>query len=427
MKPPPTLMIVVLFTVVSLTADATQEQSLELVGGRWFDGQGFVDRTVYVTDGYFVAAKPEGETTRVNLEGRYIVPPFADGHSHNLWSEWEWQRVHDGYLREGTFYVLVMGNARSGSDHMRARFLSWDTIDIAYGEGVVTSTLGYPFMHYEPRAMGFHDPSTWKENLPAIRHSRRMENDGYWFMDSVSDVDAKLPAILADRTTHLKIILFRSERFAELSADTTRISHRGLNPELVQDIVSRAHAAGIRVAAHIETPHDFELAVRAGADIIAHVPGYNLAQGAQPEQFRLSEAMAQLAADQGVTVTPTAFFGSRNAVRSPEWNQRRDDLLRHNLRLLKRHGVSIASGTDVYSETARAEIGALAALDLWSNAELLRLWAITTPRLVFPSRRIGSLEPGFEASFLALECDPIADFGCTDRIALRFKQGRFLP
>jgi imidazolonepropionase-like amidohydrolase len=282
-------------------------------------------------------------------------------------------------------------------------------------------------MHYEPRAMGLHDPSTWRENLPKIRHSRRMENDGYWLLDSPEDLDTKLPTILADRTSHLKIILFHSESFLERSADTTRINRRGLNPELVQEIVYKAHTAGTRVAAHVETAYDFELAARAGVDIIAHLPGYNLSRVAQLEPFRLTEEIAQLTANRGVIVTPTVFFGNHATVSEPEWAARRDDLLRYNLNLLKRHQVSIASGTDVFLETARPEIDALAALDLWSNLELLRMWAFTTPKLVFPSRRIGSLEPGYEASFLALECDPIADFDCTHRIARRLKQGQFLP
>ena len=42
---------------------------------------------------------------------------------------------------------------------------------------------------------------------------------------------------------------------------------------------------------------------------------------------------------------------------------------------------------------------------------------------IFPQRRIGELRPGFEASFLVLDGDPIADFGNTSRIGLRVKQG----
>lgn len=405
---------------------AAQNETLELTGGKWFDGSAFVERTVHVRGGYFVSDPGNAVSRRVDLGGRYVVPPFADAHSHNLTSDWEWEPIHEAYLAEGTFYVLVMANASSGAATMRRRFLESTTVDVAFGNGAVTSTLGYPFLHYEPRAMGLHDPSTWQENTAAIRESRIMENDGYAFIDSMADVEEKLADLLARRGSHLKLALFDSDRFAEQSADRTRINHRGLDPALVPHIVSRAHAAGIRVVAHVETPYDFRVALEAGVDVIAHVPGYNLPSAADPEDFRLTADLARMAAERGVVVTPTVFFGSRAAASEPGWARRRNDLLRHNVALLKGHGVTIVPGTDVYGVTAQPEFEALAGLGLWGRAELLRMWAVDAPKTVFPGRRIGHLEPGYEANFLALDCDPLADLACIGNIALRFKGGRFL-
>lgn len=403
---------------------AAQVDVLELTSGRWFDGETFVERTVYVSGAYFVSGPGEATLRTFDLGGRYIVPPFGDAHAHNLSSEWGWEEVHDTYLSEGTFYVLVLANAASGAALMRDRFLEPGTVDVAFGEGALTSTLGYPFLHYEPRAMGLHDPSTWQDSAAAIRRSRIMENDGYVFIDSAADIDSKLPDILARRSSHLKITLFDGERFAEQTADSQRINHRGLDPALVPAIVARAHAADVRVVAHIETPYDFRLAVDAGADVIAHVPGYNLARDADPADFRLTAETVRLAAERGVAVTPTVF--AQRVLTDTAWARRRNELLRHNLELLKEHGVTIAPGTDVYSVTARPELHALARFGVWTNAELLAMWSTAAPRIVFPDRRIGALSPRYEASFLALDCDPLVDFACTHRIALRFKQGHFL-
>jgi imidazolonepropionase-like amidohydrolase len=52
---------------------------------------------------------------------------------------------------------------------------------------------------------------------------------------------------------------------------------------------------------------------------------------------------------------------------------------------------------------------------------------VETPRAIFPGRRIGALEEGYEANLLVLAGDPIADFGNVRRIALRMKAGRLLP
>jgi len=57
------------------------------------------------------------------------------------------------------------------------------------------------------------------------------------------------------------------------------------------------------------------------------------------------------------------------------------------------------------------------------NLTLLKMWSETTPLAIFPARKIGRLSPGYEASFLVLEGDPIADFANVKRIRKRVKRG----
>ena len=103
---------------------------------------------------------------------------------------------------------------------------------------------------------------------------------------------------------------------------------------------------------------------------------------------------------------------------------RRDDVNAANLRLLKAAGVRIAIGSDNYGNTARSEALYLSDLGVFSNLELLKLWAETTPAVIFPRRKIGLLQDGYEASFLVLPADPLADFSNVLRIDKRVKQGR---
>jgi imidazolonepropionase-like amidohydrolase len=51
------------------------------------------------------------------------------------------------------------------------------------------------------------------------------------------------------------------------------------------------------------------------------------------------------------------------------------------------------------------------------------LWSQSTPRAIFPSRRVGCLEDGCEASFLVLDGDPSRDLSRTGSIRLRVKDG----
>jgi hypothetical protein len=90
-----------------------------------------------------------------------------------------------------------------------------------------------------------------------------------------------------------------------------------------------------------------------------------------------------------------------------------------------RHGVPIAVGPDLF-EDAVSEAFYLERLGVFDDRTLLVMWSQTTPQLIFPKRHIGRLAPGYEASLLALSCDPTADFECTRRITLRMKQGRLL-
>jgi len=46
--------------------------------------------------------------------------------------------------------------------------------------------------------------------------------------------------------------------------------------------------------------------------------------------------------------------------------------------------------------------------------------------MIFPNRRIGRLQDGYEASFLVLAGNPLSDFSQVKNIRLRFKQGSFL-
>lgn len=61
-----------------------------------------------------------------------------------------------------------------------------------------------------------------------------------------------------------------------------------------------------------------------------------------------------------------------------------------------------------------------------AEGELLRMWTTNCARALFPDRRAGSLDPGNEASFLALGADPLANFDAVRNIRLRVKQGAVL-
>jgi imidazolonepropionase-like amidohydrolase len=63
------------------------------------------------------------------------------------------------------------------------------------------------------------------------------------------------------------------------------------------------------------------------------------------------------------------------------------------------------------------------ALGVFDNLSLLKIWCEVTPRTIFPHRKIGRLQEGYEASFLVLDGNPLENFAHVQAIRRRFKQG----
>jgi imidazolonepropionase-like amidohydrolase len=393
-----------------------------LQGGRWFDGERFVPLTMYVVGDTLYQRVPERIDSTVDLSNGWIVPPFGDAHTHSLDGLFQLDQQRAQYRAEGTFYVQVLTNTVLGAAQVRDTFRRRGTIDVAYANAGITATLGHPFLAYEPRAMGIYDQAGFEARRDEVCSSRRSLGNAYWFVNNPVELDTVWPAVLASKPDLIKVFPLYSEHFDPAdTASCEKMGFHGLDPTLVPAIVERARTAGLLVWAHVETAQDFAVAVRAGVLGLAHVPGYHIDPDEPVERFEIGEEVVRLAASNGVVVTPTA---SISADYSAADSVRARRLIARNLARLKEAGVRIVVGSDAYGRPARGEVEALRGLGLWTNLELLRMWAVTTPTAIFPNRLIGRLAEGYEASFLVLDCDPLADWSCTGRIRTRAKDGR---
>ncbi|MGH9509376.1 MAG: MBL fold metallo-hydrolase, partial [Terriglobales bacterium] len=187
-----------------------------------------------------------------------------------------------------------------------------------------------------------------------------------------------------------------------------------------------AHARGLRVSAHVETAADFREAVRAGVDMIAHLPGWQIGPGTgftdnRLDHWKISVADARLAASKKVAVITTAAHDPKG----PNY-ARFNEINRHNLRLLREAGADIILGSDGFQPADRREALYLAEVGGLDNLAILKLLAEATPRLIFPKRKIGTLREGYEANFLVLQGNPLEDLQNLGRIHLRVKGGEEL-
>ncbi|MGQ0816354.1 MAG: amidohydrolase family protein, partial [Gemmatimonadota bacterium] len=387
--------------------------TIALKNGRWFNGASFVARTVtYSVDGRFTFETPARVDTTIDLGDSWVIPPFAEAHNHNLGSgveEWD-RRTVAMYLADGVFYVKIQGNLPlSDSAKGRLGINRADGLDVAFANGSLTSTNGHPTALTTGLLTRGWFPGHTPETLRDLR---------YFTIDSAADLERKWPLILGQRSDFTKTMLLFSEEFNKRRKDRTE-TVKGLDPQLLPLIVAKAHAAGLRVSTHVNTSTDFHYAVMAGADEIVHLPPLRGSNPRLHAETPLAVEDVKSAAERGIIVVTTASLALNAA---EETHARSRELQRASLELLHAAGVTLAIGSDSPTDTSVGEAMYVSSLGVFDNVTLLNIW-VETAKAVFPHRRIGALREGYEASFLALQGDPLLDLENVRRIKLRFKQG----
>ena len=384
----------------------------EYRGGQWFDGTSFVPRTMYVVGDVFRERRPTRVDTIIDLRNAYVVPPFGDAHVHFVIPAALDQTIAM-FLRAGIFYV----KDQSGSSALRRlidpKVNKPTSLDFIGANQGWTSPGGHPVEIIKQGAqMGVVTAQYLADSL---------DYGAAMLVDTPADVDAHWAAFMraSPKADFVKIYLLASESHAQRRQDPRMEGNRGLDPSLVSLITTRAHAAGLHVSAHVFTAADFRAAVAGGVDQLAHLPGHR----GDPAPYLLTDADARAASERGLKVIMTV--GMRND--SALTDRIMKDVYSHNIRVLKRAGVPLLMGSDIIGGTAVTEIAALARSGLFTNLELLRMWSVETPRSIFPTRRVGVLADGNEASFLVLERSPLDDIANTRSITRRVKQGVALP
>lgn len=410
------LLFVVLTTCLFLAPEVADGQPITdssdvvaYVGGHVWNGSDFTDRTLYVRDGRFVKAPGKTDTT-IKLEGGYVVPPFGDAHTHMLGAGGVSLQLADSlFVPNGIFYGLDLTNPYSEIQNIEDNFEDRSTMDVAYANGGITSTGSHPTAAME-RIFADTDEVTL-QNLT-------LQGDAYWFMDTVKEVEEKWPNYISQRPDVVKVYLTYVARGLE------KDECYGLCPEVLQAVVERAHGAGRRVFAHVNTDQDVQFALNAGVDALAHLPSGNDGIGIDEEEFWLSSETIRRAGRDSVTITPTASLLIEDA--DADTLQKEISRQRKQLRNLREAGVRVALGADEWEKTALYEAMYMHKHDIFDNGTLLKIWTETTPQAIFPDRKIGRLTEGYEASFLVLANNPLANFDAVRNIQFGVKEGKII-
>lgn len=390
--------------------------NLHLKGGLWFDGKAFRRMDWYAVDGRLTAARPDRVDATINLKGRYVTPPLAEAHNHDLQNAFFAAQSSRAYLARGIFYSGQMAAVPSDIRAFRGLLNTPGSVDAAFSEVLISSSDGHPL------AMAL-------ESYKAAGMQKRPEDirdHAYWSVDSVADLDARWRRIAAAKPSLIKIMLIDSANHAENKKNEALFGRNGLDPSLVPEIVRRAHGIAARVVAHAETSADFTAAVAGGADIIAHLPGYKIGKGKTAADYRLTDAAIAQAATRGVTVITTTSISRYAIAKAPQLAPAIMGNYADNIRRLRDAGVKIAFGSDDVEGSVIEELETVDRLQVMGRAELLRIVTDDTARLLFPNRAIGKFAEGAEASLLAYEENPLTDLHTLRSPQLAIKQGELL-
>lgn len=390
--------------------------TIHFVGGRWFDGVRFVAADWYAVDGRLTRKRPARVDITVNLVGRWVMPPFAEAHNHDLQNAFFAARASPSYISRGIFYSAQLCANPDDIRAFRGFLGGLATPDTIFAEACISSSDGHP--------LGIALASAKKAAYPLSAQDVR--DKGYWAVDNLADLDARWARISAAQPAIVKIILIDSANYEANRKLPELFGFNGLDPVLVPEIVRRAHAIHARVAAHVDTADDFAVAVRSGVDIVAHLPGYRIAKGKTKIDYRISDgAITDAARRRTIVITTTDAAKHDIASHAEHAEQIKSDYV-DNIRRLRSAGVTLILGSDAIDGSVIDEIDALDRLKVLSRAELLRLATMVTPRALFPERDIGRFAEGADASLVAFGSDPIGHLATLRQPLILVKRGSIL-
>lgn len=373
-----------------------------LQGANVWTGTGFVSRDVHVDGGRFVAAAPAGAPA-FPAQWTYLIPPLVDTHNHGLDEPaGPNDPMHAAALNLGIFYALNPNNIRR--DTPGAPF-GPDQVEAIYAGGGLTGPGGHPRPLYEMLAGMARMRGVDMGTLPG-RAFHEVSNE--------AEVRAAVERVQAQGASVVKLYLLNHESPAS----------KGLNAALFRAAVAHAVRRGLRPIVHIESRRDFRLAAdTSGVAAIVHIPGI-WPRGNEDALFLLTPEDAAAAARNKVSVSTTISVGF-NAL-TGEALARAQRITGHNLRLLRDAGVNLTAGADRPGASAIEELNLLRGTTLFDGTQLLNIATRNGLKALFPNRRIGTFEPGAEASFLLMFADPRENWFWTDEALGGIRAGQVI-
>ena len=386
------------FALASMAVSAqTPAKTYEFRNGNWYNGTGFTPGTWYVANGVFSKKAPSKIDTVVDLQNRFVTPPMGDAYCSSVAGSSNAANNLRMYTDEGTFYLQILSNTQESRTAVQNLVNKPGAPDAQFANGGITCTLGYPFIKYEAPAQGIRNPQTIAQRYDFIKEQRKMEGDGYWFVDSKDALNKTWPKIMAQKPGVISIYLLDTQNSGGKES-------KGLTEDVAKAVIKKAHKSGLHVFAHIETAEDVRLGIKLGVDGFANLPGHNWDGMGDLKKYELTDADLKLLVKKKSALV-TLFSHAQTSMNNPAVK----DFHVKTLKRLLENDVNVVLGADDPQRGSRAELNYWYMLGEIDYARVLKVLCENTPRAIFPKRKIGKIENGYEASFLVLSDNPLGN------------------
>ncbi len=389
-------------------------KTYEFRNGQWYNGKGFATATWYTTNGVLSKKAPAKIDSIIDLEGRWVVPPMGDAHCSSVTENPSASNTLNQYLGEGVFYLQMLGNTQEGRAATAPLLNKASAPDAVFANGVITCTLGYPFLEYEGPANKIKNPSQWGERYAELKTSQKMLGNGYWFIDNKVALEANWDKIKMQNPGVISIYLMDAQNNGGKEG-------KGLSAEVAKLVIKKAHKSGLRVFAHVETAEDLRLGLKLGVDGFANLPGHNWDGVGDSNKFELSAADIKTLVKKKIPLVLLLSHAQAAANRAAV-----QGFHKKTLKSLLDANVIVAMGSDDPQRTLRMELNYWFGLGELDDARTLKVLCENTPRAIFPNRKIGKIENGYEASFLVLTDNPLTNVLKARVQAFKVKNGVLL-